>query len=228
MGKLDVGGLSQLGPGGEQRVLTLDPNDPAAHRSRSKHRSSNRVWNKSIGRVSVDAAEHHRKRGRTIMRRKNIEDNFKKCLDRAANARSRAEEAVHPARKAEYLRLESNWIRLARSYEFAKRLKSSWYKRVSANIIDLHHRILEAYYSPEFDEERSDHRTVSLARHGAYEVRFVGLSRRMQTGAEQLWLELFDHDHERTIDSYGGRTFVDITAAAESLCLNAKYLSHTD
>jgi hypothetical protein len=162
------------------------------------------------------------------MRRKKIEDNFKKCLDRAANARRRAEEATDPARKAEYLRLESNWIRLARSCEFAKRLKSSWRKPISANIIVLHHRILEAYFSPEFDQERSDDRTVSLVRHGAYEVRLVELSGKMQTGAEQVWLELFDHDYQRTIDSYGGRTLVDITAAAESLCSNAKYLSHTD
>jgi hypothetical protein len=86
----------------------------------------------------------------------------------------------------------------------------------------------QAYYSPEFDEERSDHRTVSLARHGAYEVRLFELSRKMQTGAEQLWLELFDHYQKHAIDSYSGRTLVDITAAAESLCSNAKYLSHTD
>ena len=86
-----------------------------------------------------------------IMRRKNIENNFKKCLERAANARSRAEEAADPARKAEYLLLESNWIRLARSYEFAKRLKNSWRKPISSNLIGLHHRILDAYFSPEFD-----------------------------------------------------------------------------
>jgi hypothetical protein len=54
------------------------------------------------------------------------------------------------------------------------------------------------------------------------------LSRQAQTETKQLWLELFDHDHEHTIDSYSGRTLVDITAAAESLCSNAKYLSHTD
>ena len=162
------------------------------------------------------------------MRRRKFEDNFKKCLDRAANARSRAQEATDPARKAEYLLLESNWIRLARSYEFAKRLKSSWRKPVSANIIGLHHRVLEAYFSPEFEEEQRDHRTVSLARHGAYEVRVVELSRKIQTGAQQLWLELFDHDHQRTIDSYSGRTLADITAAAESMCSNARGLSHTD
>ena len=162
------------------------------------------------------------------MRRKKIDDNFNKCLERAANARSRAEEATDPARKAEYLRLETNWIRLARSYEFAKRLKSTWLKPVSANIIVLHHRVLEAYFSPEFDEEGSDQRTVSVLRRGSYEVRLVELPRRLKTGTDQLWLELFDHDQERTIDSYSGRTLVDITAAAESLCSNAKYLSYTD
>jgi hypothetical protein len=122
-----------------------------------------------------------------IMRRKKIEDHFRKFLDRAANDRGRAKEASDPARKAEF----------------------------------------EAYYSPEF-EEWSNHRSVSLARHGAYEVRLVELSRKMRTGAEHLWLELFDHYHEHTIDSYSGRTLVDITAAAESLCSNAKYLSQTD
>jgi hypothetical protein len=162
------------------------------------------------------------------MRRKKIDNNFDKCLERAANARSRADEATDPARKAEYLRLEGNWIRLARSYEFAKRLKKSWHKPVSASIVVLHHRILEAYFSPEFDEERSDHQTVSLACHGAYEVRVVELSRKLQTGAKQLWLELFDHDQQYTIDSYGGCTLVDITAAAESLCSNARGLSQTD
>jgi hypothetical protein len=211
-----------------QRVLPLDPKrscrplsnagataTAAATDSGTKAPSAGRaltlLWNVS-----------HR-----IMRRKKIEDDFRKCLDRAANARSRAEEASDPARKAEYLRLERNWLRLARSYEFAQRLKSSWLRPYSANIIVWHHRILEAYYSREFNEERSDHRTVSLARHGAYEVRLVELSRKMRTGAEQLWLELFDHDHEHTIDSYSGRTLVDITAAAESLCSNAKYLSQT-
>ena len=113
-------------------------------------------------------------------------------------------------------------------YEFAQRLKSPLFKPDAENIIVWHHRILEAYHSPDFDEERSVTRTVSLLRHGSYELRLVELPRRLQAGTDQLWLELFDHDHERTIDSYSGRTLVDITAAAESLCSNAKYLSHTD
>jgi len=105
---------------------------------------------------------------------------------------------------------------------------SSWLKADSANIIVWHHRIIEAYYSPNFDEERSDERTVSLVSHGPYEVRLVELPRKLQTETERLWLELFDHDCQRTIDSYGGRTLVDITAAAESLCSNARDLSQTD
>jgi hypothetical protein len=86
----------------------------------------------------------------------------------------------------------------------------------------LHHRILEAYYSPEFDEERSDQRTVSLMRRGPYELRLMELSRKLKAETERLWLELFDHDRQRTIDSYSGRTLADITAAAESLCSNAE------
>jgi hypothetical protein len=76
-----------------------------------------------------------------------------------------------------------------------------------------------------FDEERNDTRTASLVRHGRYEVRLLELPRKLQTGTKQLWLELFDHHHQRTIDSYGGRNLVDITAAAETLCSEAKDLS---
>ena len=71
----------------------------------------------------------------------------------------------------------------------------------------------------------NDPRTVSLVRHGRYEVRLVELPRKLQTGTKQLWLELFDRHHQRTIDSYGGRKLVDITAAAETLCSQAKDLS---
>jgi hypothetical protein len=113
-------------------------------------------------------------------------------------------------------------------YEFAQGRKSPLFNPDAENIIVWHHRILEAYHSPDFDEERSVIRTVSLLRHGSYEVRLVELPRKLQTTTEQLWLELFDHDHQRTIDSYGGRTLVNITAAAKSLCSNAKDLNQTD
>jgi hypothetical protein len=110
--------------------------------------------------------------------------------------------------------------------EFAQRLKSPLFKPDAENIIVWHHRILEAYHSPYFNEERSV--TVSLLRHGSYEVRLVKLSRKLQTATEQLWLELFDHNHQRTIDSYGSRTLVNLTAAAKSLCSDAKDLNQTE
>jgi len=78
-----------------------------------------------------------------------------------------------------------------------------------------------------FDEELEGPRTISLVRHGRYEVRLLELPRKLQTGTKQLWLELFDHHHQHTIDSYGGRNLVDITAAAETLCSKAKDLSES-
>ena len=62
-------------------------------------------------------------------------------------------------------------------------------------------------------------------RHGRYEVRLLELPRKLQTGTKQLWLELFDHHYQRTIDSYGSHNLVDITVAAEKLCSKAKDLS---
>jgi hypothetical protein len=102
------------------------------------------------------------------------------------------------------------------------------FKPDAENIIVWHHRIFEAYHSSDFDGERRVTRTVSLLRHGSYEVRLVELPRELQTATEQLWLELFDHDHQRTIDSYSGRTLIDIAAAANSLCSSAKDLSQRE
>ena len=113
-------------------------------------------------------------------------------------------------------------------YLCARHLKSSWLQPDSENIIIWHHRILEAYYSGNFGGERSDGQTVSLVGHGPYELRLVELPRKLHTETKRLWLELFDHDRQRTIDSYGGRTLEDITAAAASLCSNARDLSRTD
>jgi CheY-like chemotaxis protein len=67
---------------------------------------------------------------------------------------------------------------------------------------------------------------ASLVSHDPYEVRLVELSRNLSAEeTEHLWLELFDHHHKRSINSYSGRSLEEITAAAESLCSKAKYLS---
>jgi hypothetical protein len=164
----------------------------------------------------------------TFMLRK-MEDRIKNCLDHAAKARSRADETPDPVRKAEYVSMELNWIRLARSYEFAQSLKSFLQKPSSTKATVWHHLILEAYEALMLDahEEDVDQRTASLVRHGPYEVRLVELPRNLQAGTEQLWLELFDHSQQRTIDSYGGHTLVDITAAADPLCSKAKELNQS-
>jgi CheY-like chemotaxis protein len=165
-------------------------------------------------------------RGMFMLRK--IPDQIKDCLDRAADARRQAEESADQARKAEYLRSEFGWIRLARSHEFAESLERFLLKPDAANEAGWHHRIVEAHNSLTLEDARdecSDRRTASLVRRGPYEVRLVELSRNLQERPENLWLELFDHHHNCTIDSYRGSRLEDMTAAAESLCSKAKYLS---
>src|SRR5215813_10391004 len=108
----------------------------------------------------------------TFMLRK-MEDRIKNCLDHAAKARSRADETPDPVRKAGYASMELNWIRLARSYEFAESLRSFLQKPSSARATVWHHLILEAYEALMINahEEDVDQRTASLVRHGPYEVR---------------------------------------------------------
>jgi hypothetical protein len=57
--------------------------------------------------------------------------------------------------------------------------------------------------------------TLSLIRRGPYELRVMKLCSQQATG--ELWLELFDHDRKRTVDSYRGRDLEDIAVAAKSL-----------
>ena len=160
-----------------------------------------------------------------------ISGDIKDCLDRAAEAKNRAEESIDPARKAELFRSELRWIRLARYFEFAESLDRFLLDRDGANGALWYHRIIEAHNSltsadaHEEYEEYSDRRTATLHQHGPYEVRLVELSRNLQARPEHLWLELFDHRHGRTIDSYSGSSLEEISAAAESLCSNARYLS---
>jgi hypothetical protein len=56
--------------------------------------------------------------------------------------------------------------------------------------------------------------TLSLIRRGSYELRVMKLC---SQATEELWLELFDHDRRRTVDSYRGRDLEDIAVAARSL-----------
>jgi hypothetical protein len=45
------------------------------------------------------------------------------CIDRAADCRQRAEQAVDPAMKADLLDMEARWTELIRNYEFVESLE---------------------------------------------------------------------------------------------------------
>src|SRR5262245_23850285 len=105
-----------------------------------------------------------------------VQDQIRKCLDRAAEARSRAAETSDLAQKAEHFRLERSWVRLAHSYEFMASLETFLLSAGPAKAAIWHHRLVEAYNSLAIEhahEERDDHRTASLKRHGPFEVRLV-------------------------------------------------------
>ena len=111
---------------------------------------------------------------------RNIADNIKYCLDRAAKARERANEATDPVLKAEYLTTELGWLRLARSYEFVGSLDNFLNEYRSTPALVWHQRILEAYESlivKDAHEECGDQRTASLVHHGPYEFAVPGAPR---------------------------------------------------
>src|SRR5215510_7430009 len=96
---------------------------------------------------------------------RNIADNIKYCLDRAAEARDRVNETTDPVQKAEYLHAELGWLRLARSYEFANSLEDFLRKPRLPTAAVWHQRILDAYKSlivKNANDECGNQRTASL------------------------------------------------------------------
>ena len=65
-------------------------------------------------------------------------------------------------------------------------------------------------------------RTVTLMRYGAYEVRLVEPSHASPAGGVLFWIELFDHDRRRSIDSVGSYIIEDAVIAAEHLIAHAE------
>jgi PAS domain S-box-containing protein len=52
-----------------------------------------------------------------------LSDQIRECYERAAEAKARADAAIDPGLKAEFLNTESRWLTLARSYAFAESLE---------------------------------------------------------------------------------------------------------
>jgi hypothetical protein len=73
--------------------------------------------------------------------------------------------------------------------------------------------------------ERIDgQRTVSLARHGAFEVRLIELPPDSDSDNIPLWIELFEHGGSTTLDSCGGYDLEHIAVAAEAFISQARDL----
>src|SRR5262245_25372039 len=52
----------------------------------------------------------------------NLSEQVRLCYERAAEAKERAEQMLDPEAKADFLKMETRWLRLARSYQFGERL----------------------------------------------------------------------------------------------------------
>jgi hypothetical protein len=86
-------------------------------------------------------------------------------------------------------------------------------------------RILQMYLwtlvTPNYVNNR---RTALLARHGAYDVRLIECAKLVGQDAEPIWLELFDREHNISLDSFSGHDFEEAASAAESLIARAQEL----
>lgn len=73
-------------------------------------------------------------------------------------------------------------------------------------------------------ERIDDQRTVSLARHGAFEVRLIELPQDPHGDSIPLWIELVEHGISTTLDSCGGHDLRHMAVAAEALISQARDL----
>jgi len=91
-------------------------------------------------------------------------------------------------------------------------------KALELRIIQLY---VWALVAPKYVDGR---RTASIARHGAFEVRLIEVPASLEQDTVSLWIELFDHKSQTSIDSYGGYDFEEAASAAERLISLAKSL----
>jgi hypothetical protein len=52
-----------------------------------------------------------------------IAEDVRRCLERATEARERAQSQLNPERQAEFLEMERRWLRLAESYRLVAQLE---------------------------------------------------------------------------------------------------------
>jgi hypothetical protein len=89
-------------------------------------------------------------------------------------------------------------------------------------------RLTRAYIRLLFVPEGDDGaRTVTLARFGQQEVRMIELSDASRANTAPLWIELFDHDDRRSIDSCACHELEEAVQAAEQLMRRASQVAGT-
>ena len=88
-------------------------------------------------------------------------------------------------------------------------------------------RLSRAYASLAFVPECSDHsRSATLDRYGAYEVRLVEFLQDDPTGDRPIWLELYCHVTDSSLDSCRCDNLDDAETAADNLVSSAKQLQN--
>jgi len=87
----------------------------------------------------------------------------------------------------------------------------------------LEARLIQAHLKLQLATPSEDgSRAVTLMRYGAHEVRLVEPSHGSPAGGVLFWIELFDHDRRRSIDSVGSYILEDAAIAAEHLIAHAE------
>jgi hypothetical protein len=93
----------------------------------------------------------------------------------------------------------------------------------------LEWRIIQSYvWVLRAPQSRQGNRTSTLARHGAYEVRLIDPSQMPQGDTIPFWIELFDHEQQATLDSFGTDDVEDAAVTATALIAEAEMLHQRD
>jgi hypothetical protein len=96
-------------------------------------------------------------------------------------------------------------------------------KMPATNALEL--RIMQMRIWALVAAERIDgQHTVTLARHGEFEVRLIELPQDPQSDNIPLWIELFEHVSGTTLDSCGGHDLAHMAVAAGAFISQARDL----
>ncbi len=90
---------------------------------------------------------------------------------------------------------------------------------LEAQLIEAHATLLLTH------QDTEGRRSVTLVRHGSFEVRLVQPLHISPEGAVLFWMELFDHDRQLSIDSVGNSVLEDAVIAAEDFIEHTTRLS---